>query len=170
LPTLSSPASPGNQERNTEKWLKHVSHYLSRTKQAGLKLRGLVDPSLSLKIFCNADFAGNLDTRKSTSGLAVFFYGSLVYHQAKKQTRIATSTVEAKINGCINAWEQGAIRISRMLMGLTIEIPQPIPIYTDFNSIFTKLEAKKKRYHNKQYDISIKVLIKLEELQEVKFH
>ncbi len=152
------------------KWLKHVFHYLNRTKEVGLQLGGNPNPVTPLEIYCDANFAGNIDLKRSTSGLAVFFYGSLVYHQAEKQSRIASLTFEAEINACVNAWEQGGLRISRMMIGLTIEVPRPIPIFTDSLSIYTKLAGNNERYENKQYDITIKWLRELESFGEAKFN
>jgi hypothetical protein len=46
--------------------------------------------------FCDADFAGCLDTLKSTSGLIIYFRGTAVCWSSKRQSLRATSTCEAE--------------------------------------------------------------------------
>jgi hypothetical protein len=46
--------------------------------------------------YVDADFAGNLDGRKSTTGFVLLLNGSAVSWCSKKQSSVATSTVEAE--------------------------------------------------------------------------
>jgi hypothetical protein len=46
--------------------------------------------------YTDADWGGDLDDRKSTTGYVVFVYGCAVSWQSKKQTTVALSTAEAE--------------------------------------------------------------------------
>jgi hypothetical protein len=63
--------------------LKRILRYLRRSLDYGLLLR----PSLTsdLVVYTNADWAGCPDTRRSTSGYAVFLGTNLVSWAAKRQ-------------------------------------------------------------------------------------
>ena len=50
-------------------------------------------------IFVDTDFAGCKETRRSTSGGCVMYYGCLVKQWSKTQTTIALSSGEAELHG-----------------------------------------------------------------------
>jgi hypothetical protein len=47
--------------------------------------------------YVDADLAGDLDDRKSTSGYLIYAYGILISWRSKKQTLVAQSTMEAEL-------------------------------------------------------------------------
>ena len=70
--------------------IKRILRYLKSIKDYGLwyKFGG----NLDLKVFTNADWVGNLDDRKSTSGGAFFLGKILVSWTSKKQKCTSQST------------------------------------------------------------------------------
>ena len=74
--------------------VKRILRYLKGTKDYGLwyKLGG----NLDLKMFIDADWVGNIDDRKSTSGGALFLGKRLVSWISKKQNCASQSTAEAE--------------------------------------------------------------------------
>jgi hypothetical protein len=78
---------------------KRVLRYFQGTKTNGITFKrhsGVDDVSISrIDAFCDADFAANED-RKSISGYIFILAGAAISWQAKKQTTIATSTVESE--------------------------------------------------------------------------
>jgi hypothetical protein len=73
--------------------LKRILRYVRGTLHMGL----LVHPStaLDLVVYSDADCAGCPDTRKSTSGYAVFLGDNLVPWSSKRQNTVSRSSAEA---------------------------------------------------------------------------
>ena len=74
--------------------IKIILRYLKGTEDYGLwyKLGG----NLDLKVFTNANWAGNLYDRKNTSGGAFFLGKRLVSWTSKKKNCTSQSTTEAE--------------------------------------------------------------------------
>ena len=72
--------------------VKRILRYLKGTKDHGLwyKLGG----NLDLKVFTDADSAGNIDDRKSTSGEAFFLGKRVVFWTSKKKNCTSQSLIE----------------------------------------------------------------------------
>jgi hypothetical protein len=68
--------------------------YLRDTKEKMLELGS--NPNVELNGFVDADFAGDLDSRFSTSGYVFYVFGGAVSWASKKQSSVATSTVQAE--------------------------------------------------------------------------
>uniref|UniRef100_A0A2N9EVL6 Integrase catalytic domain-containing protein n=1 Tax=Fagus sylvatica TaxID=28930 RepID=A0A2N9EVL6_FAGSY len=72
---------------------KRVLRYLKGTIEHGLSFS---HSSLQLTAFCDSDWAGNPDDRRSTTGFGIFLGSCLVSWSAKKQTVVARSSTEAE--------------------------------------------------------------------------
>src|SRR6202034_1808807 len=113
-----------------EHWtaVKRVFRYLRGTSDYGLCYQGRLglDKVLDIHGFVDADWAGDLDQRRSTSGYVFNLFGGAVSWMSKKQSIVALSTIEAKYMAATHAskeavWfhilcssiglAQGAIRI-----------------------------------------------------------
>jgi len=81
--------------------LKRILRYVRGTLHMGL----LVRPStaLDLVVYSDADWAGCPDTRKSTSGYAVFLGDNLVSWSSKRQNTVSRSSAEAEYRAVANA-------------------------------------------------------------------
>ena len=73
--------------------VKRILRYLKGTKDYGLWYK--LGENLDLKVFTDADWAGNIDDRKSTSGGAFFLDKRLVSWTSKKQNCTSQSTTKA---------------------------------------------------------------------------
>jgi hypothetical protein len=72
---------------------KGVLRYLSGTRHLGVSYSATPTP---LQGFCDSDFAGELDGRKSTTGWIYCKNGGLISWQSKLQSVVAQSTCEAE--------------------------------------------------------------------------
>jgi hypothetical protein len=80
--------------------MKLILRYLQGTPDYGLLLRRL--SSSDLVVYTDADWAGCPDTRRFTSGYAVFLWDNLVSWSAKWQTVVSRSSTEAEYHVVAN--------------------------------------------------------------------
>ena len=69
--------------------------YLEETIDQGIVFPNSID-SDPLKVYSHADWAGDLDTSRSTTGYIVFLWGAPIAWQSRLQPTVATSTIEAE--------------------------------------------------------------------------
>ena len=100
--------------------LKRLLRYVRGTVGFGLDLHR--SPTSELVVYTDADWAGCPDTRRSTSGYAVFLGGNLVSWSSKRQPVVSRSSAEAKYRAV-------AIGDVRLLH---------VPTTSQFADIFTK--------------------------------
>jgi hypothetical protein len=85
--------------------MKHILRYLRGTPDYGLLLRRSC--STDLVVYTDADWTGCPDTRRSTSGYAVFLGDNLVSWSAKRQTVVSRSCAEAEYRAVANMFMKG---------------------------------------------------------------
>jgi hypothetical protein len=94
---------------------KHVMRYLKGTMDYGLSYDG--DHDFTLIGYTDADWAGSVADRKSTSGCCFSLRSAMISWQSRKQSSIALSTAEAEyIDACSASCE--AIWLRKLLTGL----------------------------------------------------
>ena len=64
---------------------------------------GIQDRKLNMHAFADADWAEDLDSRRSTTGYVVFAAGEPIAWQSKLQSTVAASTMEAKYMAAFNS-------------------------------------------------------------------
>jgi hypothetical protein len=89
-----------------------VVSYLLGTKEMGLVYGGTWQQTL--EGYVDSDFAGDMDTRKSTTGFVFMLNGGPVSWGSKKQQSVATSTVEAEYIAASHAIKEG-VWLGRLL-------------------------------------------------------
>lgn len=111
---------------------KRVLAYLRATATHGLLFRGL-DPSTGLSrrivasAYCDSDYAGDKDTRRSTSGVLAFVGGNVVAWSAKRQPIVTLSSCEAEYVAMSTAVQE--LRWLRSLLheiGFPVDTPSPL--------------------------------------------
>ena len=125
--------------------------YLKGTEDYGLwyKLGG----NLDLKVFTNADWAGNIDDRKSTSGGAFFRGKILVSWTSKKKNCTSQTIVEAKYVAAAMNYSN-IFWFKKLLEGMKVEIKKPIVMFCDNTSAINI--SKNLLMHSKTKHITIK--------------
>ena len=96
-------ANPGQSHW---KQVQHVFKYLAGTKDLML-CYGPGQDSTSLQIYSDADYAGDVDSARSTSGHTVFIGKCLVNWSSKRQSVVAKSTTEAEYIAANEAGSDG---------------------------------------------------------------
>jgi hypothetical protein len=80
--------------------LKRILRYLQGTLDLGLHLHRT--SPVDLTVYTDADWAGCPDTRKSTSGYAVFLRDNLISWSSKRQPTVSQSSTEAEYRAVVN--------------------------------------------------------------------
>jgi len=88
------------------KQVQHVFKYLAATKDLML-CYGPSSDGTRLQIYSDADYAGDVDSARSTSGHTVFVGHNLVNWSSKRQAVVAKSTTEAEYIAADNAGSDG---------------------------------------------------------------
>jgi len=85
--------------------VKQVFRYLCGTSDYGLCYQGRLglDRVLDIHGFVNADWAGDLDQRRSTSGYMFNLFGGAISWMSKKQSVVALSTTEEEYMAATHA-------------------------------------------------------------------
>lgn len=108
---------------------KRVMRYLQGTLDT--KLTFSRDGSNEFLGYCDSDFAGCLDDRKSTSGFVFKLAGAAISWQSKKQSTVASSTVEAEYIALASASKE-AIWLRKFFIELKLPSKhQAIKIFCD---------------------------------------
>ena len=111
------------------KAIKRILRYLRGTVDYKLCYQG---QDLQLKGYTNANWRGDLDERKSTSGYVFLLENSVITWCSKKQTYIALSTMEVEFAAFLAATQE-AMWLKRFLcyLGVVESVSQPMVIYSD---------------------------------------
>lgn len=100
-----------NANPGWDHWIqaKRVLRYLRHTSSTSLRLGGSSHSKADVILhgYSDADYAGDVDSRKSTSAYTFFISGSLVSWRSKRQPIVALSTTEAEYIAAVAAGQEG---------------------------------------------------------------
>ncbi|GJX81437.1 hypothetical protein Tco_0330918, partial [Tanacetum coccineum] len=108
-----------------------VLRYLKQSPSSGIQFYH--SKNVGLHAYSDVDWAKCLDSRKSVSGLCVYFCGNLVSWKSKKQATISRSSTKAEYR-CMASTACKIIRITHLLNDLGLEGLLPVPLYCDSTS------------------------------------
>jgi len=108
--------------------LKRILRYIRGTLHLGL----LIHPSAQaeMTVYTDADWAGCPDTRKSTSGYAVFLGDNLVSWSSKRQKTVSRSSAEAEYRAVANGVAE-APWLRQLLLELHAPLRRASLVYCD---------------------------------------
>lgn len=138
--------NPTNHDWNQ---VKRIFRYLKSTVNYGIVFRN----GQGLKVYSDADYAGDKKTRRSTTGVIATFNDGAVSWTSQLQKSVATSTTEAEII----AASEGAkdlIWLKRLLSELLETVEKSPTLYID-NVGALKL-AKNPEYHRRSKHIEVR--------------
>ena len=131
--------------------VKRIFRYIQGTLDFGILYeKSKIDSCFG---FSDADWAGDSNDRKSTSGYCFMLGSGIISWRSNKQNCVALSTAEAEFIALSSA-AQEAVWLRKLLMNLEFASDEPMLIYEDNQS--TICLAKSNRNHSKSKHIDIK--------------
>ncbi|CAL3971562.1 unnamed protein product [Diplocarpon coronariae] len=140
-----------NPSKNYIIAVKNLLRYLKGTKSLGLIYKN--SPNKYITGYCDADYAGDIGSAKSTTGFSFYLANCLFSWKSKLQSIIAQSTTEAEYMA-INSAAKEAVYIKQILLELGFYIQNKLPLYTDNNRAL--LLAKNPQFHERTKHIAVK--------------
>ena len=134
------------------KGAKRVLRYIRGTLDNGL-IYSANDTSTVLTGYSDADWAGDLSTRRSTTGYVFQIQGSTVSWCSKRQACVARSTTEEEYVALSTA-SQEAVWLRRLLQNVLKKQDNPLVVYED-NQGTIELITKNPRFHNRTKHIDV---------------
>lgn len=143
------------------KGVKHLMAYLKGTKHFGLFFHS--DSSDQLRLFTDADWAGDKTTRKSQAGIAIFLGKNLVFSSSTRIKHRTDSSSASELSAIyLGVRELISIRrIATELGLLSASTPLPTPTYVDNQSAINVTTGKagiKKHKHMQLKYLSLRDL------------
>lgn len=129
--------------------VKRIFRYLNGTIDYGL----LYENKSDIEGFSDADWAGDLDDRKSTSGYVFMMSGAAISWNSKKQSCVALSTAEAEYIALSKA-AQESVWLRRILMDMGEKQSNAIIIHEDNQSAIAM--TKNPQFHGRAKHIDMK--------------
>ena len=146
--------------------VKRIFRYLRGTTDLGL----LYQPdNADLAGYSDADWAGDINDRKSTSGYVFMMSGSAISWRSKKQSSVALSTAEAEYIALSSATQE-AMWLRHLFSSLMKEYQRCIPttIYEDNQSTICMTKNNQSHGRSKHVDIKYHFVREQVELETVK--
>ncbi len=128
--------------------------YLRGTAKLGIYHSNEI--SNELIVYSDADWGGDINDRKSTSGYIFKLNGGAVSWRSKKQSCVALSAAEAEYVA-LSAAAQEAMWLKQLMSELTTSNDQPITIFEDNQSAIAMTHNP--QFHGRAKHIGIKYII-----------
>ncbi|XP_050908209.1 secreted RxLR effector protein 161-like [Lathyrus oleraceus] len=134
------------------KAVKKVLRYLKGTKDCMLMYRQT--NNLDVIGYSDSDFAGCVDSRKSTSGYIFMMADGAISWRSTKQTLVTTSTMEVEFVSFFEATSHG-VWLKSFISGLRImdSISKPLKIFCDNSATIFMAKNNKSGSRSKHIDI-----------------
>ena len=132
--------------------VKRILRYLKGTMNLGLLYK---PDDTTLVGYSDADWAGDTNDRKSTSGYVFMLSGAAISWRSKKQTSVALSTAEAEYMALSSATQE-AMWLRQLFSNLmdNFKLSEPTTIYEDNQS--TICMSKNSQSHGRSKHVDIK--------------
>lgn len=128
----------------------YLLKYVAGTVDKGIKFSG---SKFDMHVFSDADWAGDIITRRSTTGYVVFAGGGPIAWQSKLQTTVATSSMESEYMA-LYAGMQEIVWLRGVLEELRLHLDKPTPYFIDSQS--AQDLAMNPVFHKRSKHIAIK--------------
>lgn len=114
-----------------EKALYRVIRFVQQTKERSLVLAPVKEKlTWELKGYCDSDFAGDTDTRRSVSGFVIYLCGAVIAWRSKGQKSVSLSSTEAEYVA-ISEVAMEILYVAGILKFLDVPLEYPIIVNVD---------------------------------------
>ena len=127
-----------------------ILRYLKMTPGKGLFFQRTTNRDID--IYSDADWAGSITDRRSTSGYCSFVWGNLVTWRSKKQPVVARSSAEAEFRAMAKGICEG-IWLKRLLEELQVPVKFPMTLHCDNQAAISI--AKNPVHHDRTKHVEI---------------
>ena len=127
---------------------KGILRYIAGTAKHGINYGS---STLNLEAYCDADYAGDLDTRRSTTGYVFILGGGAISWSSRLQPTVAASTTEAEYMAAAYAIKE-ALWLRTLLTELGMDL-STISIYADNQSAIKLLKNPVLSMRSKHIDV-----------------
>ncbi|KAG2758651.1 hypothetical protein Pcac1_g29243 [Phytophthora cactorum] len=132
--------------------LKRVFRYIQGTKTHGIEFQGSCEDGL--QGYSDADWAGDIESRRSTSGYAFMMNGGCISWRSKKQRTVALSSTEAEYMALSEATQEAAwLKVFLCELG-EMANDEAVKIYEDNQGSIAL--AKNPEFHKRTKHIDIR--------------
>jgi Reverse transcriptase (RNA-dependent DNA polymerase)/gag-polypeptide of LTR copia-type len=129
---------------------KRILRYLCGTISYGLSFRA--SHSLTIDAYSDADWAGSVDDRRSTSGYCIFLGNNLVSWSAKKQPTVSRSSTEAEYRSLALTCAE-LLWLQYLLIELRVPLAAPPVLWCD--NIGATFLASNPMFHSRTKHVEI---------------
>jgi len=116
-----------------------------------------------LRCYCDADLAGDVETRRSTSGFCIMLFGAVIHWVTKLQPTVALSTAEAETIAATEAIKQ-IMYLRLFLRELGHEQKYPTAVFEDNAAAIAFSEKREQSKRTKHYQMKVQFLSEQQEL------
>ena len=131
--------------------VKRIFRYIKGTLNYGIRFPTNNDSNLMA--YSDADWAGDINDRKSTTGYITFLHGGPISWSSRKQPTVALSSTEAEYMSLSETSKEIAF-IHKLVTGLAYPLQMPFTIYEDNES--TRMLTVHDVHHNRTKHIDIR--------------
>jgi hypothetical protein len=134
--------------------LRRVARYLAGSLSVGLIFRpAAANVKNVLTAFCDSDFAGCEETRRSTTGVAIIFAGAVVSWMSRRQKSVSLSSAEAEYVA-LNEATREIIFIRQLLAHLQQPQKEPTELFCDSTAAIAIAKDDKNGGRRKHLDVT----------------
>ena len=113
-------------------WVRQIVRYLHQTADYALTIDG--NKWTEVVAYCDADWGGNVDDRRSVSGFVFMLCGCAIAWGSSLQKLVARSSFESELIALFVTTSH-LLWIRRLLIAFGADIIQPIPIFVDNETV-----------------------------------
>jgi hypothetical protein len=151
-----------------EHWkaVKRILRYLKGTVDYGLKYKRKGSNKILFESYCDANWGGDLDDRRSTTGFIVKMNDCLISWKTKRQSTVAKSTTEAEYMS-LNHAAQSVMFFRKFANELGFRQKEPTKVYEDNQGCIILANNNMKTERSKHIDIQYHYIRELVEGQHI---